>query len=392
MALSVPPPLHTAEVGTFAHNTLRVRVPEILQKVRRALEPLSREVAANFDQLYAELTAGVIGEFLDLGPDAEDWRLAVAPHVGKSWLNLPWYFAEAFFYRRVLAATGFFGSGALARVDPYASFKMSELTDSEGLGRLRRVLDDLDRLKGERERLKALFLASLWGNRVDLSYNVAEKLGSHEGDTASDLLVDDSDRVARLLIENRNARISLIADNAGTEFLMDLALVHELIQLGATVELHLKAQPTFVSDATAEDLEATLACLSNSANVRLSALGSELRAFLSRGQLVAVPDLFYTSSFHYPQMPLALRTRLSPCALVILKGDANYRRLCSDAHWPADTSFSAVVGYFPAPLVALRTLKSEVVVGLAPGGAEALSKEDPEWLVNGRRGVIQARL
>jgi hypothetical protein len=38
----------------------------------------------------------------------------------------------------------------------------------------------------------------------------------------------------------------------------------------------------------------------------------------------------------------------------------------------------------------LRTLKGELIVGLKPGQAEAVAAADPAWLVNGRRGVIQA--
>ena len=83
---------------------------------------------------------------------------------------------------------------------------------------------------------------------------------------------------------------------------------------------------------------------------------------------------------------------LAAADLVILKGDANYRRLLGDAHWPPTTSFAAVTGYFPAPLVALRTLKAEIIVGLQPGQVERLQAEDPAWLVNGRRGLIQCRL
>jgi hypothetical protein len=47
-----------------------------------------------------------------------------------------------------------------------------------------------------------------------------------------------------------------------------------------------------------------------------------------------------------------------------------------------------VTAYFPAPFVALRTLKGEIMVGLAPGQAERLAAEDPAWLINGKRGVI----
>jgi len=76
---------------------------------------------------------------------------------------------------------------------------------------------------------------------------------------------------------------------------------------------------------------------------------------------------------------------------VIVKGDANYRRLLGDAHWPPTTPFAQATAYFPAALVALRTLKGEIIVGLREGEAERLTAEDPAWLVNGQRGVIQAR-
>jgi hypothetical protein len=48
-----------------------------------------------------------------------------------------------------------------------------------------------------------------------------------------------------------------------------------------------------------------------------------------------------------------------------------------------------VTSYFPASFVVLRTLKGEIMVGLQPGQAEAVAAEDPHWLTNGKRGVIQ---
>ena len=44
---------------------------------------------------------------------------------------------------------------------------------------------------------------------------------------------------------------------------------------------------------------------------------------------------------------------------------------------------------FPAPFVVLRTLKGEIMVGLEPGQAEAIAAQDPTWLINGKRGIIQ---
>jgi hypothetical protein len=88
-------------------------------------------------------------------------------------------------------------------------------------------------------------------------------------------------------------------------------------------------------------------------------------------------------------MPDDLYQELAAAHLVISKGDANYRRALGDAHWSATTPVTEIVGGFPAPIVFLRTCKSEVIVGLAPGQAEALTTRDPAWLVNGEWGMVQ---
>jgi hypothetical protein len=74
---------------------------------------------------------------------------------------------------------------------------------------------------------------------------------------------------------------------------------------------------------------------------------------------------------------------------VISKGDANYRRLAGDLDWPSTTPFADVVRYFPSPLLALRVLKAELALGLAPEQVLNLEKQDPSWKVNGNWAVIQ---
>jgi hypothetical protein len=88
-------------------------------------------------------------------------------------------------------------------------------------------------------------------------------------------------------------------------------------------------------------------------------------------------------------MPGSLAAELARAGLVILKGDVNYRRLLDDAHWPPTARVEEIAAYFPASFVTLRTLKGEIVAGLQPGQAEALAARDPEWLINGKRGMIQ---
>jgi hypothetical protein len=78
--------------------------------------------------------------------------------------------------------------------------------------------------------------------------------------------------------------------------------------------------------------------------------------------------------------------------MVVVKGDANYRRVVGDALWPPDAPFAAAASYAPSPLLCLRTLKSDAVLGLPPGLAERLDASHPSWRVDARRGIAQAFL
>lgn len=104
---------------------------------------------------------------------------------------------------------------------------------------------------------------------------------------------------------------------------------------------------------------------------------------------------FWTEGVGYDQMgrvaPELLRELREKSALVIFKGDLNYRKLTSDLQWPATTPFETSIGALAGqiPLLALRTCKADVVVGLAEGVEEKVVKEDPKWRVNGRYAVVE---
>jgi hypothetical protein len=78
--------------------------------------------------------------------------------------------------------------------------------------------------------------------------------------------------------------------------------------------------------------------------------------------------------------------------MTVMKGDLNYRRLVGDRYWPATTPFDETVDYFPSPVTALRTLKSEVVVGLTSGQLAELDAAGPGWRTSGAYALIQVRV
>ena len=114
-----------------------------------------------------------------------------------------------------------------------------------------------------------------------------------------------------------------------------------------------------------------------------------LASALNDGRLVMSDHPFWVTGFFFHAMPDDLRATLAQASLVISKGDANYRRLIGDCHWQPTARFEDAVAHFPAPVVALRTMKAELIVGLREGEAERLRAKDAEWLVNGKYGVIQ---
>jgi hypothetical protein len=155
------------------------------------------------------------------------------------------------------------------------------------------------------------------------------------------------------------------------------------------IHLNLKIQPFFVSDAMPADARRTIDLLKAVPVPGLQALGARLDEELTAGRLVFDTDPFWTSWFMFRDMPAHLKQQLAATGLVFVKGDVNYRRLLDDRHWPPTIHMETVCSYFPAPFVALRTLKGEIMAGLQPGQAQALQAEDPTWLINGKRGVIQ---
>jgi hypothetical protein len=308
-------------------------------------------------------------------------------------LDVPWYWAEAFFYRRILEATSYFQPGEWHLFDPYSAKKQTEWQPNAAPALVAAALEHLPSEKFT--RFEALLHRSLWGNRIDLSYNVAGDLAraSQLEEDRANLVIDDTPRIWEYLTRQPRHTLVLITDNAGTELLMDLALVDFLLNhcLVQQVVMHLKPQPFFVSDAMVADVRAGLEALRYGSE-HAEALRVRLLDYLRAERLVLTSHWFYASSLFYFEMPEDLKSQLTAADFVILKGDVNYRRILGDAHWPVSTPFERITYYFPAPFANLRTLKGELIVGISEDLAAQLSRLEPDWLTNGWRGLIQARL
>lgn len=394
--LPLPDPICSDVAGTWAHSTTTVRMPEI---ARRTLveNDFSTEITARVQALIDEIPETPIRLLRQAAPDAAMWAEATEPYLGEDWRDPPWFFVETYFYRRLLEATGYYETGAGNGVDPFAYQKR------QGLLATRPMINAVsERLaiwvqQGWQEHiLAALLNINLWGNRADLSLWPADAgedqpLQAHWQGAEEQTLDDDTALVTRYLSEHQQGRVDFIVDNAGLELVTDLALADYLLASGAAeqVRLNLKMHPTFVSDAMIVDAQDTVRFLAEEENGATSSFGSRLMNYLADSRLLMSTHSFWTSPHPFWQMPDDLRQELSQSQLIISKGDANYRRLMGDRHWPYTTSFPAIMSYTPAPLLALRALKAELATGLSEEQIDKLNEEDPQWMVNGRWGVIQ---
>jgi len=188
--------------------------------------------------------------------------------------------------------------------------------------------------------------------------------------------------------------VGIICDNSGIELILDLVLVHFLLtkNLCKTVCLNVKQYPTFVSDTIVADFTTTVQYMLSSNSIEISSFGASLKKFQVEKRLTVVAHSFWNSFHFFNEIPQDLQDHLSRSSIIIIKGDANYRRVLRDAHLDPTTPFFNVVSATnlpKRPILCLRTLKSNVIVGLASGQAESLDKIEADWRVNGKRGILQ---
>lgn len=402
--LSIPAPLRGAETGTFAHRTVTVRLPEIGQRIlsENAFTP---QVTNRLQMLLDELPDAAVRDLYDQeAPDWAAWQQYLALYAGKSWLEVPWFFAETYFYRRVLEATGYFQPGPGFGVDPYAYQKRQGLEAfvepiQTACAAVNTLISRIKNPPGKLsvDQVSELILVNLWGNQADLSMWPAGQAErpNHTDRTGqlSHMLCNHATQAAEYLfgLKDRPRRVDVMLDNAGLELIYDLLLADFLLESGLvwTVRLHAKTHPTFVSDAILPDIQAALAFLAQMRNADTRIVAERLNNAMPIGKLQLRDHLFWTSPLSMWEMPESLRHELGEAALVISKGDANYRRLVGDRHWSFDTPLEDVWNFFPTSLLALRVSKSQVMVGLLRGQAGELDQVDPQWMTNGRWGLVQ---
>ncbi|MGG7054076.1 damage-control phosphatase ARMT1 family protein [Nitrosomonas sp. ANs5] len=365
---SMPAKLSPGEPGSFAAFTLERRMPAILAGLQAHADTSTRQA---LHQLAAEIPQGSITPlpaaiFGELGQ-------SIAPHCGLRWHEAPFLDVELYFYARILLAFGY--TPAIA-ADPFAAVKFRATQQAIAW------LAGTPCYSDPARSITAIIRWAVTSNSADLS-----QLTTADQNQIS-LLVDDSQAVADLL-HAAPQRIDFVLDNAGLDVLADLLLIRALCRKGLRVAAHVRPYPMFVSDLTLSDLEHLLATLAGNPVSSIQQLGEESIAAIQSGQLTihVSPALGLPICFCEDRARTA--ATFGDADLVIFKGDLNYRYFVGDRHWPHTTAKQRFAERFGRPAIALRSLKSEVLVGLSVETQAQTGQLEPAWLTNGHHGIIQ---
>lgn len=381
---SLPPLIMTSEPGAYARKTITERKPLIIDKILSDYDdtPTIRNALL---ALKEELAQGTIQPLHEETSDRTVWDQDLEPWIGRTWLQIPWFLAETFFYRRVLEAVQYFQPGPWMGRDPFCTLKDAEISETLSI-----FIEIFAGGSGEAslEAFQCACYRALWGNRGDLS-----NPDSFETDMGaqSDQIVLNQTVEAYQFLHRNPTKIAYFFDNVGKELFFDLAFIDFLLgtNLAKSVTCYLKNQPFFVSDAMPDDLKKTIELMSASQSSGVQGLAQRIKQALRSGTMVLETPPFFTTSRTYHRMPEALQRQIGTHDLTILKGDVNYRRLFGDCHWDPTTTVEEAGGYFPSSFLSLRTLKAEIILGISKETILALEKDaEPGWLINGKRGMI----
>ncbi|KAF2766808.1 DUF89-domain-containing protein [Teratosphaeria nubilosa] len=388
-------------------------------------------------------------------PDIAAYNKELEQRGNPKWFDVSWLYAECYLYRRM--ATLFSTSQHWKTYDIFAKQKISTFRSSRpAVVELAARYNDLtkqlqseksalataseeERVRAEEALFREMAEICLWGNATDLSlltnlsYDDIQKLQGAESRKANEakILVNDFAPAFATLKKAQQAgpqarRVDIVLDNAGFELFVDLVLAGYLLHSGLAthIVLHPKNIPWFVSDVVPKDFSDLLTVLVNAKSFyetpsaddqacgaipqplsaedegHLKALFENWSQLYAEGQIVLRPNTFWTEAGSYWRLPRtapALFSDLQTSELVIFKGDLNYRKLTGDVMWDPTTPFSKALGPMGegggVRVLALRTCKADVVVGLREGEDEKLRALEGgggtrQWAWSGKWAVV----
>jgi hypothetical protein len=367
----------------FAAFTVDVRFKDIARKY----------FSCDYEKIESEKVSFTDEDALSLMPEGGDkskWMetfrafledLEYYERTGWQVLNFnnyaPFILVEHYFYFKMLAVY------CKEKKDPFSRIKEASLDDTELVNKILDICDEQNRDL----IINQCVFYSLWGNTSDMS-----QAPMHQSFKNPMIIMDDTYELTKFLkVRKSLEQVDFIIDNSGPEFISDLVFALILLETGyaKTVILRVKVLPVFVSDVIAsqfgDDIAATLAFI----KAHRPQVHERLVGMIESKRLMWASDPFWNMPYDFRNHYATFREIIGNSSLVVVKGDLNYRRLVEDRASDHSISLKTAISYMTYPCLVIRTLKSSVIYGLSKAEEKDLFKDDPKWLINGKRGLIQ---
>lgn len=436
--MSLPPFCNIGDRASFGYTTATQRWPTILRKASDAVvaaykESTDPETVTQGKQIVRQIL-GLIEDilankrlepFISTLPGLQSYNETLAKFGHTHWLTAPWLFSECFLYRVVDVIIK--SQSNWTQFDVFEVQKRGAFTaSSNGVYNLVPRYKELSESKPSESKPSELYPifyelveVALWGNAIDLSLlanATLEDLQSRQGsdaiaEAANNVLCNDLPQAWQRLLSAPTKRVDFVLDNAGFEFFTDIVLGLFLLdsKLADKVVFHCKTRPWMVSDTMLKDYPLFLEDIRSFPEHRdeINYLVDRLEQYKEKGAFELEENEFWCVDLDYANISpketkyggAQLWEYFQDSALVIVKGDLNYRKLTADRQWPKDTPFTTAIRDLATSgvhLLALRTCKADVCVGLAPGKDEELSaywksqgnEYGSQWTASGKWAVV----
>ncbi|CCH44095.1 hypothetical protein BN7_3653 [Wickerhamomyces ciferrii] len=438
---NLPDVYYNKDSDSFAFSTARVRwikiiqdtIDDVIQTSEKSSNPdFQKEgeaIASQLKGLKSDVeNDGAVKPFDDSSIKAFASFNKVLKGQSYTWLTGPWLFLENYLYRII---NSFFVEKSLwFNYDIFDNLKRSSFESSvDGVTELAiryyQLTETSQKLDDETKQILFNEFAeiSLWGNATDLSLLATATLDdikSIQGAEArkkseANILTNDLKQAWESLSSNTNEhkRVDFVLDNAGFEVYTDLIFALFLLDTGIANEIvfHTKDIPWMVSDVNIKDFYILLQDLKNTklfnkSRKELDHLINKIEYYNNNGTLNLRTSPFWTLDLDFWNIDPSetqfggskVHKDLLDSSLVIFKGDMNYRKLTGDRRWDSTTPFTKSIGSLASnglKILALRTIKADVLVGLPEGVYDQVSDEWAKsnesrlgWLSSGKYAVI----
>jgi len=385
LTIDVPAQFNTSIKGSFARDIIQNIYPNLLNNILEN-NILSKNKMDKLTEFYDEITRGKVKKPQEDNTLSHQWNNIQDIYNKKTWLELPSYWAESYFFYRLGEIFEYtLKKGSFE--DPFFVKKDLELEDfkiTPLLTKCESILKALD-IDNKKDIITKGFLLSLVGNRADLSHSISNYRNTVEINEKT-ILSNNLELIIDTFLKKESNSLIFVVDNSGEELIFDLLLSIILLKYKVfnKISIHLKPYPFFVSDATLSDVQHLFTKIPNT-----SLFKKLLKEYTNRGLLTFEADYFYTSPYFMYEMPKNLWDKFEKASCAIYKGDLNYRRLLGDAKWDTNIDFEYITDYFPTSLIALRVMKSDIAVGIPDPIVSTLVDTNSSWKSNGKYSVIQ---